>query len=115
MTPFRRPRMVAVLLVAGALLIPALTTASAQAAPNMDIAVQDDAVLAYQRYFNRAYAYAFIRNMNASRVRFNAIWANLTRTQARQKKVPKTPVYDFGLLDNAIETARAQGMKIQLT
>ena len=45
----------------------------------MEVAVQDDAVLNYQRYFNRAYAYALIRNMSGSRVRFNAIWAASTR------------------------------------
>ena len=115
MIPFRRPRTVAVLLAAAALVSSALAAAPAQAGENMDIAVQDEAVLQYQSYFDRARAYTLLRNMNASRVRFNAVWASLNRRQNKQKSVPKTPVYDFGTLDNAIEVARSQGMKVQLS
>src|SRR3954471_16898490 len=116
MTPFRRPWMVAVPLAVAAFLVPALAgPPSDPAAPNMEVAVQDDAVLLYQCYFVRPFAYKFMRDMNTSRVRFNAIWASLNRSQNKLKKPPKTPVYDFGVLDNAIDTARSQGMKIQLT
>jgi Cellulase (glycosyl hydrolase family 5) len=115
MIPFRRPWMVAVLLAAAATAVLAPTSAPARAAENMDIAVQDEAVLLNKSYFDRTAAYALLRDMNASRVRFNAIWASLNRSQSTLRKRPQKPVYDFGKLDEAIEVARSQGMKVQLT
>jgi len=107
--------MVAVPLVAAALFLSAFTAAPAQAGRNMDIAIQDEAVLHYESYFSRASAYSLLRNMNVSRVRFNVLWASLNPSQNKVKSPPKTPVYDFGRLDAAIEIARAQGMKVQVS
>jgi hypothetical protein len=99
-------------LALAAVLIPA---AGAQAAPNMEVAVQDDAVLLQQRYFNRDQAFNLLRPMNATRVRFNAVWVTLNGAQSTQTAKPATPTYDFTAMDSAIAAARARGIKVLLT
>ena len=111
----RRLRPPAVLLALASLVVLLAAAPSAHAAKGMDIAVQDDAVLFSQRYFNRSDAYSLLRNMSVSRIRFNAGWAGANGLQAFQKSVPSNPIYDFTRIDNAIETARSQGMKVLLS
>jgi Cellulase (glycosyl hydrolase family 5) len=109
---FKSPRFLLAILALAAALIPA---ASASAAPNMEVAVQDDAVLLQQRYFDRSQAYDLLRPMNATRVRFNAIWVTMNGAQASQKTQPATPTYDFRAMDSAVAAARARGIKVLLT
>ena len=108
----KNPRFLVALLALAAALIPA---ASANAAPNMEVAVQDDAVLLQQRYFNRDQAFSLMRPMNATRVRFNAIWVTLNGAQASQTTKPAAPTYNFAAMDSAIAAARARGVKVLLT
>jgi Cellulase (glycosyl hydrolase family 5) len=108
----KTPRLLLPLLALAAAIVPA---ASASAAPNMEVAVQDDAVLLQQRYFNRDQAFNLMRPMNATRVRFNAIWVTLNGAQASQTTRPANPTYDFSAMDSAIAAARARGLKVLLT
>jgi hypothetical protein len=92
---------------------PAPTPASA--AEGMEVALQDDAVLVSQAYFDRATAYDLMRPLNVSRVRFNAQWGALNGEQGDRRSPPSSPLYDFARLDDAIGVARGRGLKVELT
>ncbi len=107
-------RRILVLLLA-ALAIAAAQAPAAGAAPGMEVALQDDAVLVSQRYFDRVAAYDLMRPLMVSRVRMNAIWHALNGDEGRRRSRPKRPSYDFSQLDQAIDIARSQGIKVEVS
>src|SRR5262249_39195458 len=77
-----------------------LTASAAQAAKGMEVTFQDDAIFVQnQGYYPRDAAYQRLQELGVRRLRFNVIWANYNPRQ----------------LDDAIATARAHGIRVQLT
>jgi hypothetical protein len=74
--------------------------ASAQA--RMQVAVQDDSVFLYHRYYNVDTAYKQAAEIGARWLRLNVIWGDFKR-------------YGFGPIDRAVNEARAHGFSVQFT
>lgn len=106
-------------IVAGLLaaLIAALAAApQARAAKGMEVALEDDAVLVNQAYFNREQALDKFQELNVTRVRINLVWTSvLIPSQKNASKAPSKPTYDFAKYDAAIDAILARGMKVQLS
>jgi len=114
-------RSLAALAAAGALALAAGAGCAdnAQAARGMEIGIQDDAVFVGgggKPYFrNRTRAYQLARALGVTRLRVNVIWAyTLSPKQRKTKRVPKSPSYQFGLIDNTIAQAAQYGIRVQL-
>ena len=66
---------------------------------------------------------AFVRNTwldraardRADIIRINANWANIATSKPASPTDPADPAYDFGSLDDAIESAHARGLSVMLT
>jgi hypothetical protein len=99
----------------------ALTAARpADAARRMEVTIQDDQVfapdLSKPQLFNRERAFRFIRPLGVTRLRINAVWANVIPTGQRTlKKRPPQIGYDWTVLDSAIDAAARHGVRVQLT
>ena len=111
MLPVRR---ILVLLLA-ALGLAAAQAPAAGAAPGMEVALQDDAILVSQSYFDRARAFDLMRPLMVSRVRMNAIWHALNGAEGKRRSRPSRPAYNFSPLDQAIDIALSQGLKIEVS
>jgi polysaccharide biosynthesis protein PslG len=97
----RRP-LAALLAVSAALAAAAAAAPSANA--SAELAVQDDKVFLFRAYGDRDKAFVRAKEMHAKWIRFNVIWGDYV---ARGK--------DFALWDDAVDTARAKGFKVQMT
>ncbi len=95
-----RPRVrLAVLACAGALLCSAT---AAQSASAFEIAVQDDSTFLYGNGYPRARAFQQARQIGASVLRVNLIWADYARL-------------GWAPYDSVVEAARAAGLNVHLT
>ena len=103
------------ILLTATLALAAATAPAANAAAGMEVALQDDSVLVSQHYFDRVRAYDLMRPLMVSRVRMNAIWHSLNGQEGERRSRPRRPTYDFSQLDQAIDTALSQGMKVELS
>jgi hypothetical protein len=117
LTPPRRVvRFLAPALVALSFALLALTPASAPAAPDMEIAVQDDAVLVGRLYYNRDRALDQIREMGATRIRVNLTWTEvLGAKQSRRAHQPHSLVYHWDKYDAVVNAALARGIHVHFT
>ena len=103
-------------LVAITTLLSLLAPASAPAARGMEIAIQDDAVLAGRVYYDRDRALNQIRNMGATRLRVNLPWTEvLGKRQSRRRTKPRNVVYDWSKYDSIVHAAGLRGIKVHLT
>ena len=102
------------LALAVALLATLGATSSASAAPNMEIAIQDDSVFVHGLYYNRRKALARARQLRVTRIRANVGWASSLGRQARYRHSPKRPKWDFGRWDALVDEAAAKGIAVQL-
>jgi hypothetical protein len=115
--PLRRGRRFVLL----ALAIVTLTTflhapAPAAAAGDMEIAIQDDAVLVGRLYYNRERALDQIQQLGATRLRVNLTWtAVLGGRQSARRTQPRSIAYDWAGYDGLVDAARARGMRVQMT
>jgi hypothetical protein len=89
-------------------------TSSASAARNMEIALQDDSVFVHQLYFGRTKALTRVGQLKVTRIRANVSWAGVLGSQARSKRAPKHPNWDFGLYDGLVDQANSKGIAVQL-
>ena len=104
------------LLPALALLLLCLLPSSASAAPDMEIAVQDDAVLVGKLYYDQGRALDQIRDMGGSRVRVNLSWTEvLGRRQSARRYQPKRLVYRWAKYDSLVNAARGRGINVHMT
>src|SRR5215204_3389201 len=93
-----------------------LLPSSAPAAPDMEIAVQDDAVLAGGLYYDRERALDQIRDLGATRIRVNLSWTEvLGSSQSRRRYQPSNLVYRWEKYDNLVRAALARGIKVHMT
>jgi hypothetical protein len=95
----------------------ALATASrAEAAPGMEIALQDDAVLLQHRYYDSGRALTQLADLGVTRIRTNLLWAyTMPAAEARRRTQPRRVDYDFSAFDRLIASAAAHGIRVQLT
>src|SRR5215212_11995778 len=103
-------------LVALTLLLALIQPAPAPAAADMEIAVQDDAVLVGRLYYNRDRALDQIREIGASRIRINLAWTEVLGTrQSKRRHQPKSVAYHWDKYDAAVNAALAHGLRVHLT
>jgi beta-glucosidase/6-phospho-beta-glucosidase/beta-galactosidase len=90
--------------------------APAPAAPDMEIAVQDDAVLVGRLYYDRERALNQLRDLGVNRIRINLAWTEvLGRKQSGRRYQPKSLVYHWDRYDSAVNAALAHGIRVHLT
>jgi hypothetical protein len=99
---------------AAAFLAAFAVAAPAQAATGMEIALQDDPVFLHRHYYERDLALAQARELGVTRLRVGLGWAFVNGEQARERRAPARPVYDFSLYDSLIDAAAAYGIRVQL-
>ena len=86
----------------------------AEAAPNMEIAVQDDPLYAGGNYFGRAKGIQRARQLGATRIRVNLSWTSvLSRRQVRSRKVPRNLRYDFSQYDGIVAATQNTPIRVQ--
>jgi len=103
-------------LVALTFLLTLLQPAPAPAAPDMEIAVQDDAVLVGRLYYDRDQAFRQIREMGGNRLRINLAWTEvLGKRQSGRRYQPKSLVYHWDKYDAAVNAALHYGIRVHLT
>jgi hypothetical protein len=87
----------------------------AHGASNMEVAVQDDPLFVGNGYFGRTKGLAQARQMGATRIRVNLAWTSvMSARQARQKKAPRNPKYDFSLYDGLVGATQGGNVRVQL-
>jgi hypothetical protein len=89
-----------------------VSAAPASAAPGMEVAFQDDALMLKG---GAEYALDAGRGIGATTVRINVRWSEVNGRQAHGRRAPRRPAYDFAALDRAVAAARARKFKVQLT
>jgi hypothetical protein len=99
-----------------ALAVPAalLCAAPAQAAPRMELALQDDPVFLHTDYYDRDRALTQAREMGVTRLRVSLGWASSLGAQSTRRTVPSQPSYDFSRHDDLIDAAAAYGIRLQI-
>ncbi|MEA2374706.1 MAG: hypothetical protein QOD53_1169, partial [Thermoleophilaceae bacterium] len=94
----------------------AALASSAQAAPGMEVALQDDPAFVTGSYFGHSAATPFelAGELEVSRLRVNVIWSNVVNSRSKKKK-PGHVTYTFSNYDGIVQAAKARGVKIQMT
>jgi hypothetical protein len=99
-------------------LIAALTcgfAGSAHASRGLEIAVQDDHTLVWNRYIGQHAGLDRAAQLHASWIRANVQWSWTLHAQARKRRRPAKLVYDFSAYDGLVNAAAARGMRVQLS
>jgi hypothetical protein len=103
------------LILALALVALALAAPSgAQAASDMEIALQDDAVFVTNEYYGRDRGLDKARDLGVTHVRVNVLWAAVVGSAANKRSRPSNVNYDFTSYDALVNGARARGMQVQI-
>ena len=88
----------------------------AHAARHMELALQDDAVLLQQLYYNQDLALRQTRALGVRHIRANLLWTRvLPPWEANRRTQPHVLHYDWGRYDELIDAAGRYGMQVQLT
>jgi hypothetical protein len=90
----------------------ALGTRSADAAPGMEVALQDDPVFAGQSYFNREKALKKAEQLGVTRLRVNMTWSTVV-SGAGKRRAPRRIKYNWTQYDWLIDDAARHGIRIQ--
>jgi len=93
----------------------ALGAPAAQAAPGMEIGLQDDDVFVHRSYFTPEKGYAAAEQLGVSRLRINVYWARAVGASGQDPSQPNPIPYDWAPYDRAINEAAARGIRVQLT
>ena len=107
------PRRIAISLLTLAFALAAGGTA--HAARGMEVAVQDDAVLANHLYGNYPRTLKLVSQLNASRIRVNVRWTYVVGKAARRRRAPKHIAYNWTGYDGLIRLATPRGIGLELT
>jgi hypothetical protein len=89
--------------------------AAAHAAPRMEMAVQDDAVLMGRLYGSASKTMNLVSELRASRVRVNVSWSYVVGKAAKRRTAPKRIAYNWTGYDALIRRAAPRGVRLQLT
>jgi hypothetical protein len=98
-------------LLAGAL----LAAPPSQAAPGMEVALQDDAVLVARYYYDRELALQHARRLQVTWLRTNISWSVAAGKYVNRRRTPKRLRYDFSRWDAMIDHAAARHINVQVT
>jgi hypothetical protein len=111
------PRAVALLAALAAVLFAsAVLPRDAQAARNLEIALQDDTVFVGQRYIDQKRAFRDARALGVTRLRVNANWAySMPSSQARARRKPEQVPWGFAGLDALVDAAAENGIRVHLS
>jgi hypothetical protein len=90
-------------------------TGSAHAARGMEVAVQDDAVLANHMYGNYPKALKLVSQLKATRIRVNVKWVYVVGKAAVKRKAPKNIAYNWTAYDGLIRMTAPRGIRLELT
>ncbi len=97
-----------------ALVCASVTAERAQAASNMEIAVQDDPLFVGDGAFGRTKGLQRARQLNATRIRVNLSWTQvLSRSQYRARKKPKDLRYQFSTYDGSVGATQGTPIRVQ--
>jgi hypothetical protein len=88
---------------------------AAHAARGLEVAVQDDHALVWNRYIGQEAALKRAAELRASWIRANVQWSWTLHGQAKKKRKPAKLVYDFHAYDNLVTAAAARGIQVQLS
>jgi hypothetical protein len=89
--------------------------ATAHAARGLEVAVQDDHTLVWNRYIGQESALKRASELRASWIRANVQWSWTLHAQAKKSRKPAKLVYDFSAYDRLVSAAAARGMQVQLS
>jgi hypothetical protein len=106
------------LVVAVAMLTGLLFASSdSHAARNMELAIQDDALFVQgNKRFRGNKAFDYARALGVTRIRVNLLWAyTMPRSQYNARRKPATINYNFTQIDQLIDRAAANGIRIHLS
>ena len=98
-----------------ALLAVPLLSPPAKAAPGMEVALQDDAVMVYRYYYDRERALQHARELQVTWLRTNVLWSVAAGKQANSRRTPRRLRYDFSAWDALIDRAAAHHINVQVT
>jgi hypothetical protein len=88
----------------------------AEAARNLEIALQDDTVFVGQRYIDRSRAFRLARALGVTRLRVNANWAySMPLPQAKARRKPAQVGWNFAGLDSLVDAAAENGIRVHLS
>ena len=86
----------------------------AQAASDMEFALQDDAVFVTNEYYGRERGLAKAQEMGVSHIRVNVLWAAVVGNSANRRSRPSRVNYDYTAYDQIVTAARARGLQVQM-
>jgi hypothetical protein len=99
-----------------ALLLALALPSAAHGAANLELGIQDDAVLFERHYSDASMGLDRAAQMGADRIRVNLEWAeSMPAGQARRKKAPAQVSWDFSRLEQLYADATARGLRLQVT
>jgi len=102
------------LLTACAFLLPLALAPSAQAAANMEVAVQDDPLFVGDDYYGRAKGLQHARQLGATRIRVNLSWTSvMPGSQARARRKPKSIKWNFASYDQLVQATNGTDIRVQ--
>src|SRR3954463_3667267 len=88
----------------------------AHAARNMELALQDDAVLLQKLYYNQDLALRQIHALGVRHIRANLLWTRvLPGWEANRRFQPHTLHYDWSQYDQLTDAPARYGMSVHLT
>src|SRR4051812_458323 len=90
-------------------------SATVQAAPRMELAVQDDPVLMGRLYGSASSTLKLVSQLRATRVRVNVSWSYVVGRAAKRRTAPKHIAYNWTGYDALIRRATPRGIRLQLT
>jgi hypothetical protein len=108
----------AALVVAASVLTGSLyAPGDAHAARGMELAIQDDALFVQgNKRFRGNKAFDYARQLGVTRIRVNLLWAyTMSRSQYNARRKPRTINYNFTQIDELIDRAASNGMRIHLS
>jgi hypothetical protein len=115
----RRGAGVVVALVLALLAGGALAPDRAEAARGMEVALQDDATLLSEYYYDRETALDQAREAGVTRLRVTLLWDEVLggrhSAQFKAKRKPAVLRYDFAQADSLIDAAARRGIRVHLT
>lgn len=110
MQGIRRTLVVALALLGVALAAPP----GASARADMELALQDDAVLVTNEYYGRLRGLDRARELGIGVIRVNVLWSQVVGNSINRRSRPSNVSYDFTAYDQLVVAARERGMQVQM-
>ena len=119
-TPAPRPTraLLAALVVAASVLTGSLfAPGDAHAARGMELAIQDDSLFVQgNKRFRGNKAFDYAKQLGVTRIRVNLLWAyTMPSSQYNRRRKPATINYNFSQIDQLIDRAAANGIRVHLS